>query len=619
MKPLRSIWKCQGLRVVFSTSLALFLTVPLLADPAGNTAAPRKKGTKSSPPAPPAASSPRGPSEFADAFPSPPRPVPPDLLLTKDEERKAGALAAFSQGLVAEDNAEQEKMIEAYRKALEFDPTYAELAVRLAYELARRDDPSGGVQILKDTIKAAPKEAVPYIYLSQLYAKDLKKPEVGLKYAEQALALAPDNFAAYLAVYEIDIAMGQTKKAELLLDRAAKSEHGDAKYWTQLGDLSTRLYLKEDGASDPAQLQKMNAIYRKAAELGKDDPVTLTKVGDYFVLSKQVKDAIPYYLNVLNLPPSPDDAPLDNVRDKLARSFLVNGQRDEAIHYLEEIVKNNKLRFETYELLGELYEQKENIDKALENYEHSLLLDASQPRSHLRVAELCLRAKRYDRAVEIMQAARKKFPDVPSITYTLAITLSQAKRHPEAMAAFSDAQAEAEVGREDLLTAQFYLVYGEAAEQAGLVDKAADLIKQSLEMEPNSAEACNYLGYMWVDRGEHLDEAGELIKKAVSLEPDKGEYIDSLGWFYFKKGDTERALAELLRAQENILRETKKDDATVLEHIGDTYAKMGKMSEALGYWQKSISIEENKKVSDKIENAKQKVTSAPAAAVPAKP
>ena len=270
-------------------------------------------------------------------------------------------------------------------------------------------------------------------------------------------------------------------------------------------------------------------------------------------------------------------------------------------------------------MLGELYEQKDNLDKALENYEHSLLLDASQPRNHLRVARLLLQAKRYDRAVEIMQAARKKFTDDPEITFQLGVALSMAKRHPEAMAAFADAQAEAEVGREEALTAEFYLIYGEAAEQAGLYDKAAELIKQSLEMKPDSADACNYLGYMWVDRGEHLDEAGELIKKAVSLEPDKGEYIDSLGWYYYKKGDPERALTELMRARESILRDTKKEDATVLEHIGDTYAKLGKMGEALNYWQKSLALEENKKVAEKIENAKQKMSSAPPAPEPAKP
>lgn len=623
MKKHRSPRATYGYRVFFTASLALLLAQPLFAESPGKASGSRKNATKT-PPSAPSGTAPGTPKrdahDFADAFPSPAHPVAPDLLLKKDDENKADALAAFSQGLVAEDNADQEKMIEAYKKALAFDPTYAELAVKLAYELSRRNDPTSGVQVLKDTIKAAPKEAIPYIYLSQLYAKDLNKPEIGLKYAEQALALAPDNFAAYLSVYEIYIATGQPKKAEQLLDRAAKSDHGDTKYWWQLGELCTRLYLKEDGSSEPAQLQKMNAIYRKAAQLGKDDATTLTKVGDFFVLSKQVKDAIPYYLAVLALPPGPNDAPLNNVRDKLARSYLVTGQRDEAIKYLEAIIKDSPLRFETYELLGELYEANDDLEKALANYEHSLLLDASEPRNHLRLAELLMRAKRFDRAVEIMQAARKKFPDVPSITLSLALALSQAKRHPEAMAAFSDAQAEAEVSREEMLNAQFYLLYGEAAEQAGLVDKAAELIKQSLEMEPNSAEACNYLGYMWVERGEHLDEAGDLIKKAVAMDPEKGEYLDSLGWYYFRKGDAERALTELLRAQENILRETKKDDATVLEHIGDTYAKLGKMVEALGYWQKSLAIENNKKVADKVENAKQKVTSgSPPLPAPAKP
>ena len=624
MKSLRSTWAALGWRALITANLGLLLALPLFADPAGKPAVARKNPAKPAAPTAPVSSGHEA-AEYADALPSPARPVPPDLLLKKDEERKADALAEFSEGLVAEDNAEQERMIAAYRKALELDPTYAELAVKLAYELARRDDPSSGVQILKDTIKAAPKEAVPYIYLSQLYAKDLKKPEVGLKYAEQALALAPDNFAAYLAVYEIYIATGQTKKAEQLIDRAAKSDHGDSKYWVQLGDLSTRLYLKEDGSCEPAQEQKINTIYRKAADLAKDDPVIQTKVADYFVLSKQVDKAIPYYRNVVTLLRNDEDASADNGReklanvlDKLARSYLVTGQRDEAIGYFEDIIKNNPLRFETYELLGELYEEKNDLDKAVTNYEHSLLLDASEPRNHLRVAQLLMKAKRFDRAVEVMQAARKKFPDMPSITFTLALALSQAKRHPEAMAAFSDAQAEAEVSSEQPLTAYFYLVYGEAAEQAGLVEKAAELIKQSLEMEPNSPEACNYLGYMWADRGEHLDEAGELIKKALSIEPEKGEYLDSLGWFYFKKGEPERALAELLRAQESILRESKKDDATVLEHIGDTYSKMGKTAEALGYWQKSLALEQNKKVADKIESAKQKVTSDKSIPTPAK-
>ncbi len=594
---------------------------PIAATPvhrAPGKSAPTELPALSAPLAPAA----KGAPEFADAFPSPGRPNAPDLALKIEDEKKADAFAAFAQGFVAEENSDQEKMLESYRKALDLDPGNPELAVKVAYELARRNDPSAAIQVLKDAIKAAPKEPLPCIYLSQLYAKNLNKPDLAIKYAEQALALAPENFAALQAVYELYAANGQEKKAGELLDRAAKSASSVPKYWAQLGELEQRLWLKEDGAAEPAQLQRMNAAFRRAAELGKGDAQILTKVADYFVLSKQVKEAIPFYLAILSLKQDADDPPLNNVRDKLARSFLVTDQRDEAIRQLEDIIKDSPLRFETYELLGELYLQKAemnssagngknadpNLEKALTNFEHSLMLDDRDPVSHERLGLLLLRTKHYDRAIDILQAARKKYAERPALSYILGMALSMAKRHNEALAAFSDAQALAEASHEELLNAEFYFSYGAAAEQAGLFDKAAELLKRSIELEPNNAQSYNYLGYMWADRNEHLDEAGDLIKKAIAIEPDKGEYIDSLGWYYFRKGDFEHALKELLHAQENVLLEEQKDDATVLDHIGEAYLKLGKTAEALSAWQKSLALEDNKKVAEKIEAAKQKLT-----------
>jgi tetratricopeptide (TPR) repeat protein len=357
--------------------------------------------------------------------------------------------------------------------------------------------------------------------------------------------------------------------------------------------------------------------------LSADDPVALAKIADYFVLSKQVKEAIPRYLAVLKMRTDSDDPVLGNVREKLARSLIFTGQRDDAIAVLEDMVKQNPQRFDTYELLGELYEQKGDLDRAMELYEHSLLLDSSEPRNHLRLADLLRQAKKYDKAVEMLEAARKKFPDLPFITYGLALALSQAKRHEESLAAFAQAQTDAESRNEELLNAGFYFTYGAAAEQAGKLDKAAELLKQSIQLDPNSPEAYNYLGYMWADRGQHLDEAGNLIKKALELDPDKGAYLDSLGWFYYKRGDSEKALKELLKAQESILREEKKDDSVVLDHIADTYSRLGKIPEALSYWQKALALEQEdkeliSKITEKIEAAKQKVTSGAPMPEPAK-
>lgn len=556
------------------------------------------------------------PDDFADALPTN-VPAAPDLQLVPEGERKAEALVAFAEALIAEDNADTEKALAGYRKVLDLDPAYAELAVKVAYDLARRNDVSAGIQILKDCIKAAPKEPTPLIFLSQLYAKQLKKPDLAQKAAEQALAIAPQNFASYLANFELLIAAGDTKKAEALLEKAAKSGSTEAKFWVQLGDLYTRLFLKDDGACAPDDLKKMNAVYRRAGELAGEDATILSRVADYFVLSRQVKDAIPFYLKVVAAPQTEKDPPINNTRDKLARAFIVTQQRDEAIGVLEQMAKENPLRFATFELLGELYQQKGDFEKAMHNYEHSLLLDAGEPQNYLRLGILLLETKKPDKAVEVMKRARTKFPDVPQITVNLAMALSAAKQHTAAMTAFAEATAQAESNHEELLNFAFYFQYGAAAEQAGLTEKAAELLKQSIELDPNNAApAYNYLGYMWVDRGEHLEEGGDMIKKALEMDPDNASFLDSLGWYHFKKAEYDKALKLLLRSAETL----KQEDAVVFDHIADTFQAMGRTAEALQYWQKAVAIAgEDQAVADKIaeklEAAKQKVTSSR----PAKP
>ena len=551
---------------------------------------------------------PPGPPEVADAFPSPIRPAAPDLALRVEDEKKADAFAAFALGVVAEENADQEKMLESYRKALALDPGNPELAVKVAYELARRNDPSSAIQVLKDAIKASPKAALPCIYLSQLYAKNLNKPELAIKYAEQALTLDPESFSALQAVYELYSSNGQEKKAAELLERATKSSSTSAKYWIQLAEMEQNLWLKEEDAADAAQTEKMNAAVRKAAEYGKDDVKILAKVADYFRLTKQFKAAIPLYLSVLGLDPEANGIPVNNVRDKLSQCYLLTEQRDEAIKQLEAVVKESPLRLETYELLGQLYLEKEDFESALTNFEHGLRLNGGVPEAYHRLGFLLLRTKRYDRAVDILGAAQKKYADQALFGYMLGIALSQTKRHDAALTAFSDAQKLAELKTPDMLDANFYFSYGAAAEQAGQVDKAVGLLKRSIELEPNNAQAFNYLGYMWTDRNERLEEAGELINKALAIEPDNSAYLDSLGWYYYRKGDFDRALTEILKAQAIMLREEQKEDATVLDHLAETYLKLGKTADAVAAWQKSLALEKSKKIEEKIEAAKQKLT-----------
>ena len=73
-------------------------------------------------------------------------------------ERKADALAWFVNGLFEEESDGPEKALESYRKALALDPANTNLAVKVAYDYLRPGETADAISVLKDAVKAAPKE-----------------------------------------------------------------------------------------------------------------------------------------------------------------------------------------------------------------------------------------------------------------------------------------------------------------------------------------------------------------------------------------------------------------------------------------------------------------------------
>ncbi len=594
------------------------------AEPGKSVAASPHRAAKSAAPvnplADPSAVTPResashSRAEYADGYPTS-RKAAADLLLAKDEERKSNAWLAYAQGLLAEDDAETDEALAKYRQSFDLDPSNSELAVKVASMLITRDDPSGAIQILKDNIKAAPSAPLPLVVLSKVYAANLKKPDLALKYAEQALALDPNYFPSYYGMYTLLTSQGQRAKAAQILQRAAKASSTDPAFWLGVGQLFAASHFKEDGTPDaPENLKQANALFRKAVEFGQNNADVLAKAADYFGDTRQVKEALSAYAAAAALKTSPDgETALARSRERLLRTFSQPAVRDAAIESLEQITKADPGSPHAWQMLGELYQSKDESEKALAAFQRSAANDATGPQTLLRVAQLQIEMKLFDQAVETAQAARAKYPDAPETHYMLAMALGLAKRKADAVTAFESARKEFETsGHEEFLNAAFYFEYGAAAEQAGLRDKAEELLKQAIELDPkNAAQACNYLGYMWADRGEHLDEAAKMINRALEEDPDNGAFMDSLGWLYFRSGQFDKAVAELKEASEKMTPE----DATVLDHLGDAYQKTGKLDEALTVWQKAVSLHQpdldEKKVSDKIDAAKKETVSKPA-------
>ena len=129
-----------------------------------------------------------------------------------------------------------------------------------------------------------------------------------------------------------------------------------------------------------------------------------------------------------------------------------------------------------------------------------------------------------------------------------------------------------------------YLAAGARRERAGDLPEAEKHLKRSIELNPENADALNYLGYMLADRGERLDEAIGYIKRALERDPQNGAYLDSLGWAYFKKRDYERAEVALRGALE-----VMSDVPEIHAHLGDLYQATGRTEQAVDAWQEALN------------------------------
>jgi tetratricopeptide (TPR) repeat protein len=542
--------------------------------------------------------------------------VTKDLLLRLENEHKADALAHFVEGISFEENGEMEKALAAYRKVLDVDPGRSDLATRVAALLARQEDFPQAIDILKDAIKANPSAPEPLLELAFIYAKYLRRTDQAIDYVNRAIALDPRNIDAYERLCEIALAAGDEKKALQSLDRALELKTDNPNFWTRLGKLYASIVFKTDRNPKPEEIARVNDIFKKAVDHAGDDTAVLKDLADYYASTQQLKEAIPLYLRLLEL--EPEDT---NAREKLAAGFVLTNQREKAVQMLEEIIKQHPEKYQPYDLLAGLLddtaralerekktdEAKRAFAKAAANYEQSLVVNPSRASPYVHLAELLLGPlKENERAVKVLAEARQRFPRAAEIAYYLAVAQREAKHSQEAVATFEEALHEAELEDAEITNARFYFDYGAAAEQAGLYDKAADLFRKSISIDPaNAADAYNYLAYMWAEHNMRLEEAEQMIKLALQADPNNGAYIDTLGWLEYRQGKFDQALVNLLRAAQKLTR----DDPVVFEHIGDTFAKMDKVAQALDAWQKALNLDpQNKTLIEKIDNAKTKMS-----------
>lgn len=240
-------------------------------------------------------------------------------------------------------------------------------------------------------------------------------------------------------------------------------------------------------------------------------------------------------------------------------------------------------------VIGQILEARGRSAAAAEVYRATPPLGEYAWRAPMRVAEALSDAGDIDGAIKEMQAVLTTAPDQSGPAIALGHMLRGAKRYEEAVAAYDEAvkRKGGELGPDDA-----WLRYsrGVALERSGDWPAAEAEFLKALEALGEEPLLLNYLGYTWVDRGEHLERARGMVARAVELRPDDGFIRDSLGWAEYRMGDFPAAAATLEKAVA-----LQPLDPIINEHLGDAYWRVGRIREARFQWRRALSFKPEEK------------------------
>lgn len=425
----------------------------------------------------------------------------------------------------------------------------------------------------------------------------LGKPDQAVLANRTAIRREPRSLVGYQNLFLIFLQQKKLEPALRVLDDAAKVSGTDSEFLIGLGELYANY-----GSQNPSERKLAHArglaVLQRAIKEKPSDPQLGLRLADGLNMLGQPAEAAKIYQNVLE--DLPDVAFLkDGVRTKLADIYLREKDHARATQQLEAIVRDNPTDAQAYYFLGSIAYSDTNFTQAAEYFSKVILLNPEFEQAYFDLAASRLNHEKPAQALETLAVAREKFPQRFMTEYLTGMAYSQQHDFTNALAHFTAAEIIAQATDPKQLKDSFYFQLGATSERAGDIERAKSYLEKCLELSPNDDEAQNYLGFLLADRGEELDRARELIERALKARPDNAAYLDSMGWVMFRLNKNQEALDYLQRAIKN----SEEEDPTLYDHLGDVYAALQQVEKAREAWKKSLAVEDNETVRNKLKSA----------------
>lgn len=505
------------------------------------------------------------------------------------------AQAHYGAGVIHEMNGDWEAALEQYWKAAVLDPADERLVLGVSQKFLQQKQPEKALGVLQRAAGQPQAAAEILAQLGMVHSQLGQQPEA-MRASQAAIRQSPTTLSGYQVLFLVQLQSKQLDEAVTTLQEAARQTKVDAEFLVGLTELCFNFALQAPTRRTNVTDLAVGLLKRAEAKAGLS-PALQLKMADGYSFLGETERAAQLYLEVLKRLP---DVPLvrEHVHAKLAEIYLRGSDHRRALEQLEALVREDPTNAQAYFLLGTLAVEAGQPKAAADHFRKTVLLRPDFEPAFYEWASAQLAAGEAAGALATLSQARARFAPNFLLELLTGLAYAQQKAYGQALQHYAAAEVIANATDPKRLNHVFYLQVGAAHERKGDYQTAEKYFEKCLSLKPDYAEAQNYLGYMWAERGTNLARARELLEQAVKSEPKNAAYLDSLAWVLYKLNQPEAALERMLQAVEYL----EEPDATVYDHLGDIQAALGQMDKAREAWGKALEVEPSDDIRRKLGN-----------------
>jgi tetratricopeptide (TPR) repeat protein len=509
-------------------------------------------------------------------------------------EQRVEAHARFAAGSSYELRGEPELALQQYYLSALADPSNDEIVLDVSRRLFRNRDWDKAITLLTKAGELPAAKASVFALQGLAYAQ-LGKTNLAVAANRKAIVRNPKAMGGYRNLVNLHLEMKQPREALKVLEEAAAQVGTEAGPLLDLAEMFGD-YLSAQPAEAAAIRPRVLGYLDRVGEAKPSNAAILARLADDYRAVGEYGKASGYYLDLMQRFPE-----FPGLREHLIETYLRSKNYKEAAAQLELIIRNNPTNPQAYLILGGIAMEEKQYERAVDYLEKAMLVlspeDPRMEQAHYDLANTQISLNQPEKAEATLAQARKQFKVGFLAEYRAGLLYTRLKQYPKAIRHFTSAELMGKTIATNQVDHVFYFQFGAALERNKDLKEAEQYFRKCLELEPEFADALNYLGYMWAERGENLSEARGMIERAVKLEPENGAFLDSLAWVYHKLGRHQEALDWQLKALIHI----DEPDSTLYEHLGDIYLALKQVPQAREAWEKALKIEPTDEIRKKLQ------------------